>query len=185
MPHINLDFRDDSIKADIANSLLCSALISNSRNRATNIYITGLLPCDFRETYKRNKIKRVNKLIREKCSAISTPQINYIEQDHDWIDEENCLRIKYYYRDCLHLVELGNNKLSNTIIKAIKHSNLTLSMNNNKYKATTVLTGGGFHLYQGFPLKHSVLKLYPLRLHTKIHCSPNLFTRHKIAAVTT
>ena len=89
-------------------------------------------------------IKRVNKLIREKCSSISTPRINYIEQDHDWIDEGNCLRIKYYYKDCLHLVELGNNKLSSTIIKAIKHSNLTMSINNNKYKATTVLTGEDF-----------------------------------------
>ena len=88
--------------------------------------------------------EKVNKLIREKCSSISTPQINYIEQDHDWIDEGNSLIIKYYYRDCLHLVELGNNKLSNTIIKAIKHSNLTMSMNNNKYKATTILTGENF-----------------------------------------
>ena len=92
----------------------------------------------------RNKIKKVNELIREKCSSISTQRINYIEQDHDWIDEGNCLRTKYYYRDCLHLVELGNKKLSNTIIKAIKHSNLTMSMNTSKYKATTVLTGEDF-----------------------------------------
>ena len=88
----------------------------------------------------RNKIKKVNELIREKCLSISTPPIIYIEQDHDWIDEGNCLRTKYYYRDCLHLVELGNKKLSNTIIKAIKHSNLTIPMNTSKYKATTVLT---------------------------------------------
>ena len=63
---------------------------------------------------------------------------------HDWIDEGDCLRNKYYCRDCLHLVELGNNKLSNTIIKAIKHSNLAMSMNNSKYKAITVLTGENF-----------------------------------------
>ena len=101
----------------------------------------------FREGHteeKRNNIKKVNKLIREKCSSILTPQINYIKQDHDWIDEENCLRIKYYYRDCLHLVELGNKKLSNTIIKAIKHSNRSIPMNTSKYKATTVLTGEDF-----------------------------------------
>ena len=142
--HCGTNNIEENTPNDIANGLLCSALIINSRNRATNIYITGLLPRDFRETYKRNRIKRVNKLIREKCSSISTPRINYIEQDHDWIDEGNCLRIKCYYRDCLHLVELGNNKLSSTIIKAIKHSNLTMSMNNNKYKATTVLTGEDF-----------------------------------------
>ena len=142
--HCGTNNIEENTPNDIANGLLCSALIINSRNRATNIYIIGLLPRDFRETYKRNRIKRVNKLIREKCSSISTPRIKYIEQDHDWIDEGNCLRIKYYYRDCLHQVELGNNKLSSTIIKAIKHSNLTMSMNNNKYKVTTVLTGEDF-----------------------------------------
>ena len=89
----------------------------------------------------RNKIKEVNELIRVKCLPISTPRINYIEQDHDWIDEGNCLRTKYYYRDRLHLVELRNKNLSNNITKAIKHSNLTIPMNTKKYKATAVLTG--------------------------------------------
>ena len=106
--HCGTNNIEENTPNDTANGLLCSALIINSRNRATNIYITA------------------------------------IEQDHDWIDEGNCLRIKYYYRDCLHIVELGNNKLSSTIIKAIKHSNLTMLMNNNKYKATTVLTGEDF-----------------------------------------
>ena len=119
------------------------------------VYITGLLTRDFRETHMRNKIKKVNELIREKCSSISTQRINYIEQDHDWIDEGNCLRTKYYYRDCLHLVELGNKKLSNTIIKAIKHSNLTIPMNTSKYKATTVLTGDDFP-----PLSRPSIKTY-------------------------
>ena len=108
--------------------------------------ITGLLPHDFRETCKRNNFKKVNKLIGEKRSSLSTPRINYIEQDHERIDEGNCLRIKYYYRACLHLVDLGNKKLSNTITKAIKHSNLTIPMNTSKYKAATVLTGEDFPL---------------------------------------
>ena len=92
----------------------------------------------------RNKIKKLNELIREKCISISTLRIIYIEQDHDLIDEGYCLRTKYYYIDCLHLVELGNKKLSNTIIKAIKHSNRSIPMNTSKYKATTVLTGEDF-----------------------------------------
>ena len=129
---------------DIANGLLCSSLTIKKRNSVTNVYITGLLPRDFRETHMRNKVKEVNELIREKCLSISTPRINYIEQDHNWIDERNCLRTKYYYRDRLHLVELGNKKLSNTITKAIKHSNLTTPMNTKKYKATAALTGEEF-----------------------------------------
>ena len=77
-------------------------------------------------------------------SSISTPWINYIEQNLYWIVKGNCLRIKYYYKDCLHLVELGNRKLSNTTIKAIKHSNLTIPMDTCKHKATTVSIGEDF-----------------------------------------
>ena len=99
---------------------------NQKRNSVANVYITRLLLCDFRETHIRNNIKEVNELIREKCLSISTAQINYIEQDRDWIDEGNCLRTKYYYRDHLHLVELGNKKPSNTIIKAIKKPSNTI-----------------------------------------------------------
>ena len=135
---------DANTPNDIANGLLCSALTIKKRSSVTNVYITGLLPGDFRETRMRNKIKEVNELIRKKCLSISTPRINYIKQDLDWIDKGNCLRTKYYYRDCLHPVELGNKKLSNTITKAIKHSNLTIPMNTKKYKATAALTGEDF-----------------------------------------
>ena len=145
----------------------------------------GLLPRDFRETHIRNQIKEVNELIREKSLSISTLRINYIEQDHDWIGKGNCLRTKYYYRDRLHLFELGNKKLSNTITKAIKHSNLTVPMNTTKYKAIATLTGEDFPPYQGILLKRLILNFYPLRLHTKIHCSLKLLARHMITAATT
>ena len=97
---------------DIANGLLCSTLTIKKRNSVTNVYITGLLPRDFRETHMRIKIKEVNELIKEKCLTISTPLINYIEQDHDWIDKGNCLRTKYYYRNHLHIVELRNKAIT-------------------------------------------------------------------------
>ena len=77
-------------------------------------------------------MKEENEIIREKCLSISTPLINYVKLDHDWIDAGNCLRTKYFYRDNLHLLELGNKKFSNTIIKAAKHSNVTLPMNNQR-----------------------------------------------------
>ena len=82
---------DANIPNDIANDLLCSTLTIKKTNSIANVYITRLLPRDFRETYMRNKIKEVNELNREKCLSISTPWINYIEQNLDWIDEGNCL----------------------------------------------------------------------------------------------
>ena len=93
--------RTDNIKEntpnDIANGQLCSTLIIKKRNSVANTYITGLLPRDFRETYKRNKIKKVNNPIREKCYLILTPRINYIEQYHDWIGEGNSTFIKAFH----------------------------------------------------------------------------------------
>ena len=103
-----------------------------------------LLSRHFRETRIGNKIKKINELIEAKCLSISTTLISYIEQEDDWIDERNCLLAKYYYIDQLHLEEIGNKKLSNTIIKAIKHSNLTLPMNTKKYIATTAFTREDF-----------------------------------------
>ena len=112
---------------DIANGLLCSALTIKKRSSVTNVYITGHLSRDLRETQIRNKIKEVNELIIEKCLSISTPRINYIEQDHNWIDEGNCLRTKYYYRDLLHLVELGNKKLGEGFPPVSRHSTKTFN----------------------------------------------------------
>ena len=85
--------------------------------------------------------------LEKKCLSISTTLINYIEQGHGWVNEGHYLLAKYYYSAHPHLAEFGNEKLSNIDgfdIKAIKHSNLTLSMNTRKYKATTALTGEDF-----------------------------------------
>ena len=81
--HCGTNNIEENTPNDIANGLRCSALIIKKKEQRYKYIHTGLLPRDFRETYKRNKIKKVNKLIREKCSSISTPWINYIEQDHD------------------------------------------------------------------------------------------------------
>ena len=73
--HCGTNNIEENTPNDVANGLPCSA----QKNSVTNVYITRLLPREFRETHKRNKIKKVNKLIREKCSSISTPRIKHIE----------------------------------------------------------------------------------------------------------
>ena len=73
--HCGTNNIEENMPNDVANGLPCSA----QKNSVTNVYITRLLPREFRETHKRNKIKKVNKLIREKCSSISTPRIKHIE----------------------------------------------------------------------------------------------------------
>ena len=48
--HCGTNNIEENTPNDIANGPLCSALIIKKRNSPTNIYITGLLPRDFRET---------------------------------------------------------------------------------------------------------------------------------------
>ena len=61
--HCGTNNIEENTPNDIANGLLCSALTIKKRNSVTNVYITGLLPRDFRETHMRNKIKKVNEFI--------------------------------------------------------------------------------------------------------------------------
>ena len=104
--HCGTNNIDENTLNDIENGLLYSALTIKKKEQQC--------------------FKKVNELIREKCSSISTPcssistPINYIKQNHDWIDEENCLRTKYYYGDCLHLAELG---IKNSGIPSLTPSN--------------------------------------------------------------
>ena len=58
--HCRTNNIEANIPNDIVNGLVCSTLTIKKRNSVTNVYITGLLPRDFRETHMRNKIKEVN-----------------------------------------------------------------------------------------------------------------------------
>ena len=57
---------------DIGNCLLSFALTIKKKNSVINIYITGLLSRNFRETHIRNKIKKVNpETVVGRCPAKS------------------------------------------------------------------------------------------------------------------
>ena len=63
---------------------------------------------------KKNKIKKVNELLKIECSKL-TSRVFYMEPDLDWVTNENLLNMKYIYRDHLHLIEEGYENLSKTI----------------------------------------------------------------------
>ena len=101
----NIDYNKAS---SIVNGLLCVALklVSKSVER---VIISGILPRDFVNTIRRNKIKEVNGLLKTECSKL-TSRIFYMERDPDWVTN-----MKYFYRYHLHLIEEGYEKLSKTI----------------------------------------------------------------------
>ena len=106
----NIDYNKAS---SIVNGLLCVALKLVSKS-VEQVIISGILPRDFVNTIKRTKIKEVNGLPKTECSKL-TSRVFYMEPDPDWVTNENLLSMKYFYRDHLHLIEEGYEKLSKTI----------------------------------------------------------------------
>ena len=105
----NIDYNKTS---SIVDGLLCVALklVSKSVER---VIISGILTRDFVNT-SRNKIKEVNELLKTECSKLAF-RVSYMEPGPDWVTIENLLNMKYFYRDHLHLVEEGYEKLSETM----------------------------------------------------------------------
>ena len=62
--------------SSIVNSLLCVALKLVSK-LVERVIISGILPRDFVNTIRRNKIKEVNALLKTECSKL-TSRVFYI-----------------------------------------------------------------------------------------------------------
>ena len=74
--------------SSIVNSLLCVALKLVSK-LVERVIISGILPRDFVNTIRRNKIKEVNELLKIECSKL-TSRVYYMEPDPDWVTNETC-----------------------------------------------------------------------------------------------
>ena len=106
----NIDYNEAS---SIANGLKCVALTLVSKS-VQQVIIFGILPRDFVNTIRRDKIKEVNKLLKKEYFKL-TFRVFYMEPDSDWVTNKNLLNMKYFYRDHLHLIEEGYEKLAKTI----------------------------------------------------------------------
>ena len=63
-------------------------------------------------------------MLKKKC--IQIPNIAYLEPESDWVKTNTALKIVYFYKDELHLIEEGYQKLASSIskkMKAITNSN--------------------------------------------------------------
>ena len=106
----NIDYNEAS---SIANGLKCVALTLVSKS-VQQVIIFGILPRDFVNTIRRDKIKEVNKLLKKEYFKL-TFRVFYMEPDSDWVTNKNLLNMKYFYRDHVHLIEEGYEKLAKTM----------------------------------------------------------------------
>ena len=99
--------------SSIVNGLLFVALKLVSKS-VEQVKISDILPREIVNSIRRNKIKEVNGSLKTECSKL-TSRVFYMEPYPDWVTNENLLNMKYFYRNHLHLIEEGYEKLSKTI----------------------------------------------------------------------
>ena len=102
---------------DIANGVISCGLILQQKCSQVNVVVTGLLPRDLENSYRRTKIELTNKLLRDHCRQFTN--FTYMGHDKDWVLENGLLNEKLFYEDHLHLVESGNEKLATSISNII------------------------------------------------------------------
>ena len=117
MIHCGTNNIDRDSPRNIANGVISSGLVLQEHNWKLQVIITGLIPRDYEESYRRHKIKETNKHLRRYCKQFTN--FTYMEQDSDWVRNDGTLNVKLYYTDHLHLIEKGNEKLAASITRTI------------------------------------------------------------------
>ena len=96
--HCGTNNIDRDSPRNIANGVISSGLVLQEQNRKLKVIITGLIPRDIEESYRRHKIKETNKQLRRYCKQFTN--FTYMEQDSDWVRNDGTLNAKLYYTDC-------------------------------------------------------------------------------------
>ena len=81
--------------------------------------VSGILPWDFSPGIRRNKIRSVNLQIKDVVAEMNNNFITYIDPDHTWTSSGGALNTNHYFKDNLHLIEKGNEKLAKAITTAL------------------------------------------------------------------
>ena len=97
----------------LARRLLCVASNLFSRSTKLKVLISGILPRSSKDTRKREKLNKINSLLRLEC--VNFTRRLYEELDSDWVANAKILDMRFYYGDKLHSTEEGYKKLGKTI----------------------------------------------------------------------
>jgi len=114
--HCGTNNIDRDTPSCIANGILSIAVTFQEKVPDLKVVVTGLLPRDLHQSsYRRDKIKKVNKIVKKMCRR-DFEGVYYMKQDDDWVVEDGQLDESLYFTDHLHLIEKGNIKLATSII---------------------------------------------------------------------
>ena len=102
---------------DIALGMISCAASLREHNPQIHVFITAILPRDLHVTFRRVKIRQINKILKSLC--LCEPDFSYVEESSKWVDGRDQLNEMLYHTDHLHLIKAGNEILASQLVTAI------------------------------------------------------------------
>ena len=103
------------LPADIVKGIEYAIQLVKYKFYNCKVIVSGILPRDFSSGIRRNKIRLVNIQIKHTVAEMNNNNITYIDPDETWTTSAGTLITNLYYKDNLHLIEKGNEKLAKAI----------------------------------------------------------------------
>ena len=69
--------------SDISNPLTWAPILILLKQKQIKIIVSGILPRNKGNNFRRQKLLQTNNMLKEKCSRI--PKIAYLEPESDWV----------------------------------------------------------------------------------------------------
>ena len=117
MIHCGTNNIEQDQPCDIANGIISIWLAFQEKRPGIKVIVTGLLPRDLDWSYRRDKIMKTNIYLEKLCCT--RLNLYYMKQDIDWTSDAGQLNQKLYHTDCLHLIEIGNEKSAKSIANVL------------------------------------------------------------------
>ena len=93
LPHITSNLDRDR-PSDIANALICAAILILLKQKQIRIIVHGILLRNKRNSLRRQKLLETNNMQKEKCSQI--PNFAHLQPKSDWVKTNTELEMTYF-----------------------------------------------------------------------------------------
>jgi len=149
--HCGTNNIDRDTPACIANGILSIAVTFLEKLSGIQVLVTGLIQRDLTETFRRVKIKKVNRILKRMCQT-KFDDVHFMKQASGWVLEDGMLDQSLYHTDHLHLIEAGNRKFASSIKEALdklkEHGKLEYSSDEEDDEGENLSEEDDFSSYQ-------------------------------------
>ena len=108
---------DRNSPQSIASTIVSNGLAFQRRSHKFQVVIIPLLPRDDKHSRRRGIINTVNKLLKFQCLNNS---FHFLEFKSNWLNNNDSLKMEFFYDYDLHLIRKSNELLAKEIINILK-----------------------------------------------------------------